>query len=453
MVILQDALPELKRFLRAVDLNSQRCSMITRLIVAFMLHRGRMSASQAAGAVRCEPRHRGQVCRSLGRMFWESTNVLSALYEQVLVLSAPEGTWVFILDQTLCSQQGEHTENTYSSGNRQKRPRKGRRYNTYKYARKRCHCFVMGLLITPQGIRIPFFKSYYTEDHCKKTKRPYRKQTELAADLIRELPLPKGTSVVVLGDTAFDAKTIREACVAGSYRWIVPLNPERVLAGKKPRPKVWSLVREFSAGQFTPVRLHPGRGEFVAQRRVSPHRMGPKTKPRTFYVHQERRDVHSVGEVRLVFSTRTRPQEGKPVEVQKILMTNDQKLPVAKIVELYDLRWQIELFFKELKSTLGFHQYRFRTFAPVERWVEMALTTFLYLEWHRATQLRRRDLTKKEKRWWATQRTYGLCQAMRQTAERNELQFLAKRLRTPYGVKQVQRIFDNASTREYRCPT
>lgn len=452
MVILQDAVPELKGFLRATGLKAERLNMVARLMIAFTMHRCRMSASQAAGAVRSDPRHRGQVCRFLSRKFWQGKAILSTLSEQLLVLSAPQGTWVFIIDQTLCSQQGEHTENTYSTGNRQRRPRKGRRYSKYKHARKQCHCFVMGLLISPQGIRIPFCKCYYTAEHCKKTNRPYRTQTELAAELIRELPLPKGTVVVVLGDTAFEAKSIREACSVGPYTWIVPLNPERVLAGEKPRPKVWSLVRNLSAGQFTPVRLHPGRGEFVAQRRVSPHRMGPKTKPRTFYVHQERRDVHSVGDVRLVFSTRTSPQKGKPVEVQKILMTSDQNLPVAKIVELYDLRWQIELFFKELKSTLGLHQYGFRKFSAVERWVELALVTFVYLEWIRVRQIRRRDLTKKDKRWWGHQRTHGLCHAVRQIAERNELKFLAKRLRTPYGVKQTQRIFERACPREYRSP-
>jgi hypothetical protein len=134
-------------------------------------------------------------------------------------------------------------------------------------------------------------------------------------------------------------------------------------------------------------------------------------------------------------------------------MTNDQTLSVAKIVELYDLRWQIELFFKELKSTLGAHHYRFRKFAPVERWMELVLATFLYLEWYRASQLQRRDLTSQQKRWWCAQRTYGLCQAVRQTAERNELKFLAGQLRTPRGVKKVQRLFKHANNREYRCPT
>jgi hypothetical protein len=452
MVILQDAMPGLKRFLSALDLNAVRCSMVTRLVVAFMLHRCRMSASQAAGAIRSQPRHRGQVGRCLSRKFWQTKNVLGTLADQLLRMTAPHGTWLFILDQTLCSQQGHHTQNTYSTGNRQKRPRKGRRYSKYAYARKRCHCFVMGLLISPEGMRIPFCKSYYTEEFCRQTHRVYRKQTALAADLIRELPLGAGSDVIVLGDTAFDASVIRDACRERHFHWIVPLNPERVLAGAKPRPKVRSLVPDFSAGQFTPVRLHPGRGEFVAQRRVSPHRLGPKTKPRTFYVHQERRDVHSVGEVRLVFSTRTRPPPGKTVDVQKILMTDDLTLPLAKIVELYDLRWQIELFFKELKSTLGFHHYRFRKFTQVDCWVQLALTTFLYLEWQRAQQLRRRDLTPDQKRWWRRQRSFGLCQAVRQAAECHELKHVADQLRRPRGVKKMQTLFQNAYTAEYRCP-
>ena len=79
-------------------------------------------------------------------------------------------------------------------------------------------------------------------------------------------------------------------------------------------------------------------------------------------------------------------------------------LTAEQIVELYDLRWQIEVFFKELKSTLGFHQYRFRTFSKVERWVDLCLITFVYLEWSRAERLANRRLSAKQKRWWCWQR-------------------------------------------------
>ena len=80
--------------------------------------------------------------------------------------------------------------------------------------------------------------------------------------------------------------------------------------------------------------------------------------------------MHSVGEVRLVFSTTKKNLKTATPDDVKILMTNDQRLSVRDVIELYSLRWQIELFFKELKSTLGFHQYQFQKFEPVEGWVE-----------------------------------------------------------------------------------
>jgi DDE family transposase len=448
--MMQNALPKLNDFVKVLKLNATRESLVIRMITAFIVHRGRMSASQAADAVRVEPRHRAQLGRFLGRKFWKGVQILSRLRELVFVLSAPEGTYLFILDQTYCSQQGMRAENTFRMGAKSsKKKAKSKRKSGYVLAQKQCHCFVAGLLITGQGIRIPFVKHYYTKDYCQKRGLEYRRQTELAADLIRDLPLPTGADVFVLGDTAFDAESIQSACKDRQFAWIVPMNPERVLAGPKPRPRVWSLASEFSADQFKPIRLHPGSGQFAVQRRASQYRVGPKAKCRTFYVHQERREVQSVGNVRLVFSTKTRPQRGRTVDVQKVLMTNDQTSAVDKIVELYDLRWQIELFFKELKSTLGFHHYRFRRFACVERWVELALAAFLYLEWYRALQLRRR-LPQKEKRWWEHKRTFGMCHAIRQIAERDELRLLAKQLRTPHGVRKLAEIVNKSCQKEFR---
>ncbi len=241
----------------------------------------------------------------------------------------------------------------------------------------------MGLLITPSGMRLPFSVSYYTEAYCKAKKIAYRKQTELAAQLIRQLPLPPEARVVVLGDTAFDAKAIRTACAERKFSWIVPINPERVLAGEKPRPKVSSLSEDLTADQMVCLKVHPGKGKYVDYRRISRYRIGPKFKPRTYYVHEESRDVHSVGKVRLFFSTTKAPAQSHRVEVQKTLMTNDAKLTLRDVIELYQLRWQIELFFKELKSTLGLHHYRFKKFEKAETWVTLCLVTFVYLEWIR----------------------------------------------------------------------
>jgi len=408
---------------------------------------------QAAGAVSSQARHRAAVIRFLAKL--GVTGDWEALRRQADVLIAMEqntaGTWVFILDQTLCGQQGTKTENTYSTGNRKRRLSKVRRYQKYKYARKSCHCFVMGLLITPSGIRIPSWRSYYTAEFCKQRGKPYRKQTELAADLIRALSVPPKARLVVLGDTAFDAKCIRDACAQRSCKWIVPMNPERVLAGPKgKRRKVRSLLEDLSAHQYAPVRLTPGQGAYAAQRRVARCRLGPKVKTRTWYVHRERRAVHSVGEVQLVFSTNEKPVRGKKVMPQKILMSNDLERSAAELVELYSLRWQIELFFKELKSTLGFHQYRFRCFAKVEAWVGLCLLTFQYLEWQRARKLRSRRLDKKEKERWRWQRSHGLCLAIRHEAQEAELARLAEWTETPTGLRKLKRQLRAARPLEYR---
>jgi len=452
-MIMTDALPGIKRFFKGAALSPLALTMLIRLAAAFIRHDGRMSASQAAGAVRSQARHRAALVRFLADSRWaKDWAVLTEVAELLLRLETRHrGTWAFLLDQTLCGQQGTKTENTFSRGNYRKRPKKGNRKNK-KLARRSCHCFVMGLLLTPSGLRIPCCRFYYTKDYCQAQKKGYRTQTQLAAELVRELAVPVAARVVVLGDTAFDSKDIRAACRERGFHWVVPVNPERVLAGPKPRPKVSALVKGFSADGFAPVRLVSSQGPFAALRRVARCRLGPKVKGRTYYVHQERRAVHSVGEVLLVFSTKEKPPSGKPVVVQKILMTDDVALSARQVVELYDLRWQIELFFKELKSTLGFHQYRFAEFAKVEGWVQACLVTFVYLEWYRARQLRRPGTSAEARRWWQWQRSHGLCQALRQEAEDHDLDQLFAWAQTRTGLKKLKKCLRAARPLEYRKP-
>src|SRR5215218_8424030 len=112
----------------------------------------------------------------------------------------------------------------------------------------------------------------------------------------------------------------------------------------------------------------------------------------------------------------------------KILMTNALHLSLREVIELYSLRWQIELLFKELKSTLGFDQYRFQSFAAVQAWAELAVTTVLFLEYERAERLQDRRLSEERRAWWAAQRLHGLCAAFRQECDGQELKYLSERL-------------------------
>ena len=93
-------------------------------------------------------------------------------------------------------------------------------------------------------------------------------------------------------------------------------------------------------------------------RRLSPHRIGPKAKPRAYYAHQERRRVHSVGEVRLVFSTTKKDLKTATPDDVKILVTNDLKLPLRDVIELYSLRWQIEICQFDYRSSIELYLER-----------------------------------------------------------------------------------------------
>jgi len=449
-MILPESLPGFKSFCRSVAALTP-VALVARLVAGFVEHVGRMSASAAAGSIRTQACHRANIVRYLARLgASRDWRVLEALAEQLLEMETRRaGRWLLIVDQTYNGQSGAKTENTFSRANYRPRAKHSARRQK-KGAKRSCQGFVMGLLITPSGMRLPSCRCYYTKAYCQKKKITYRTQTEWAAELIRRAPIPAGAPAVVVGDTAFDAASIRGACAERGFSWIVPANAERVLAGRKSRRQVRSLVVDLRAKDFEAYQLQPGRGAGRVYRRLAPSRVGRKAKTRTYYVHGEQRDVHSVGKVSLVFSTKEKPKAGQAVAVQKILMTNDRTLSATAVVEWYDRRWQIELFFKELKSTLGFDRHRFRQFAKVEGWAQACLIAFVYLEWRRARALRRRGLSAAQRRFWEVQRSYGACQAVRQHAEAHDLTKLGDWLRTPTGRRKLRRVLRQARPLEYR---
>jgi len=281
MIMVQPTAQSLKSFIAKTSLSPFAQKMIMRLVLAFLMHRGRMSCSSAAGMIASEPLHRSQVSRFLARPRWHSHNFNDVLRRALLEMeTAMVGTFIFIVDGSLFSKSGIKTQNTYSTGNRKRRPKKGRRYNKKKVRRKRVHNFTFGLLITPSGYRIPYQIPHYTKAYCEKNNLVYRTTAESAAELILSLPLSQDADVIVLGDTAYDAKTVRNACDMRGYKWIVPANPERVYQGEKGnRPKLRSRLKDWAGLSLKTIRLRASTGKYAGYRRLSRWRVGPKIKP------------------------------------------------------------------------------------------------------------------------------------------------------------------------------
>lgn len=199
MVIVPESARRLKAFIAQTRLGELARTMMLRMVLTFIMHRGRMSCSAAAGSIATEPIHRGELTRFLARPRWQKYDFNEPLVRMLLAKEKKRGKFIFIIDATMVTQAGKKTQNTYSTGNRGRYPAKGRRFNKKKVIYKKVHNFTFGLLITPSGIRIPMEIPHLTEEYCQEHGREHLTTAEAAAQMVRTLPLDDDAEVIVLG--------------------------------------------------------------------------------------------------------------------------------------------------------------------------------------------------------------------------------------------------------------
>ena len=71
MIIVTGAAAVLRGFMGKTSLNEFARTMVLRLVLGFVMHRGWMSCSQSAGSIASEAIHRGQLTRFLARPRWQ----------------------------------------------------------------------------------------------------------------------------------------------------------------------------------------------------------------------------------------------------------------------------------------------------------------------------------------------------------------------------------------------
>jgi hypothetical protein len=441
-MIFSTSLPRFKAFLGDFSGKASDLSCCLLLLSSFVLPVARRSVAAASRSVLSDVREASWLLRWLGGSQAPAALLAGAQTQLQAAAEAAAGRLhVLAIDSTCHSQQGQQTCNTFSTGNTKKRPTKSSRKQK-KVHRKSSHCFVFALLLTPNGLRIPYYLPFYTKEYCEVFGRRHRSQADLAAQLIDNIPVAKNSPVVVVGDTAFEAKQIRAACARRDWQWVVPLNPERRLVGKKPRPKVRSLYGQLKASDFRRVSFRLDSGELSALARVSPSRSQAKKHERTYWVHHRTAAVHNVGSVALLFSTQSEPTPGG-VKVQKVLISNAVGASTEDLLRWYSLRWQVELFFKECKSELGMCQYKLGS-GPFERvvgWVSLSVVAFCYLEWYRYQQ--QQQAKGKDQSLWQRLRCAGLKEKVRQEVLRADIESLLGLARAgDEGQKQLTVLLD-----------
>jgi hypothetical protein len=439
-MIFSTSLPRFKSLLGNCCLKASDLACCLLFITPFILPTARRSVASASRSILDDVRNAGHLLRWLGCSKAPEDLLAAAQFQLELAARAQDkGLHVLVIDSTQHGQQGQHTENTFSRGNTNKRPKKSQRKQKLVH-RRGCHCFVFALLLTPSGVRIPYWLPFYTKQFCKLFGRQHKTQADLAAQLIDNIRLPQGHRVVVVGDTAFEAKQVRKACDKRGWLWVVPLNPERRLAGNKPRPRVDSLYQQLKADDFRKVSYRLDQGELANLARVSPKRSQSSKHERTYWVQQRTAAIHHVGTVALLFSTKKDPTTPGGLKVQKVLISNAVTASTEDIMGWYSLRWQVELFFKEMKSDLGMCQYKLGQFARVEGWVNLSVAAYCYLEWYRWQK--EQEAPSRDKPYWQRLRTAGLKERIRQQAQRADLEEMLRLAGTAEGQQRLTTLLD-----------
>jgi SRSO17 transposase len=217
-----------------------------------------------------------------------------------------------------------------------------------------------------RGVTIPWGTWLYLKKEDAQTEKlPFRKLTQLAAEAIRQAPLPAGLNITVLFDCYYLCPTVVEACRSRGWHYIG--------VGKLNR-------RFFIHGQSRRLGRY---GRNVLRREGRWHSIAGLAKTRWYQLAGRIGNLNKLGIVKVVFSRR----RGERNLVA--LVTDDLHASMKRIVADYLKRWAIELMIKDQKQHLGLGDYRVRRYEAVVRHlllVDAAYACLTHVGWkaHRA---------------------------------------------------------------------
>lgn len=298
-----------------------------------------------------------------------------------------------------------------------------------KGRRTKYHTFLLGILTTHEGVRIPLPRYTCDPRNFNRRGRPRKErdtQLDLAKHMLERLlgMLPIGVRLVVTADSYYESEKLTNLARARGFIFIAPIDSNRCFADEAtPDRSNGQRIRDHGlalpSSTFSRLDLVRGSEETASYRRYSERKPGPKDR-RTYWLHHERRTVAKLGTVGIVFSWKTpvyEPRRNFRKKSFKILVCSDPDLPGSKMVEWYECRWTaIEIVIRELKQHLGLVDYTGQSLEALERHVDLVLLSLLYLETHRATVLRDGNLPKQQRQEVTHARTLGMQRIVRAEA-------------------------------------
>lgn len=393
------------------NLGNGKSELLPLYMAGFILCPGKRTFTALGSTVFMEQRHKTTVGKFFHRKTFDSKRILEDLLRKLireeLKLSVMKKEWALLIDGT-CTKRGGFTKIGNALKYREKDP--GNKGTSTK-----AHTFVIGVLSSPTGIRFPVRFSFYTGEYCKDNGIPYKTQNDIALEVIsffRRI-LPPIVPLVVVADSYFDSKKVFEGIERENTVFITSADRDRT--HKLPYGTEKLHERGKNKKETKTFVLEKGEEKYTCnQSRFSHPEMRGKVKQR-YRITGEPLNVSGIGKCRVVYSWKKKTGRRKSGESFRVLMCSDPLWSDEKVAEFYALRWQIEIFFRELKSDLGLCDFTGQDFESYERYVDVCLMAFLFLEWYRASRMKIAR-TRREIGRWKVARTRGLKILVRQEA-------------------------------------
>jgi hypothetical protein len=185
---------------------------------------------------------------------------------------------------------------------------------------------IVCMVISYRGFMIPYAVEIYQPKNTD-SKNPVKKKTHIAAQLLESFSPDEGQKVYVVADTFYACMEIIQACHKRQYVFISSLKTNRVITVDGKQQDISGFLRRTfqKTKNKKKIKLVSGTYEFLWR-----------------YA-----SLKSGGAVKLVCSRNLSHC------TVKVLFATDPALPIATIITIYQLRWCIEVFFKETKQHLG----------------------------------------------------------------------------------------------------
>jgi SRSO17 transposase len=429
-------------------LSESRAAGLERLLAGFLLTKGKRTQSAVGREVLSEERTPGSVSRCMRRESFRTRDMVRAEMKRQITgelwrAGGSQETWFLALDG-LATKRGSETkvENAIQY-RKKKRGKKGRS--------TKAHLFVMGLLITASGARIPLpRRSYYTKSYVRRQNKRlklgrrkgkplvYKSQVDLACLMVKGLDLPETIKLVVVADEYFEGKKLTNLCRRKGYVFIAPVDSKRTF---EPGRTLHARGKALSRAAYRELILRRGEEDTASHRRHWPKGAGEKGR-RVYRFYCERRAVAGIGEAAVVYSwKRRRDRSGRLTsrETFKVLACSDPELAGETIVEFFEMRWPVEVFFRELKSDLGLGDYRGTDFRACERHVDLVLLAFMFLE-----EMRREEMavtnSPVRRREIARARTSGMLARLEREARAADAAWIMELAGSRRGRRHVNRL-------------